>query len=133
MLIFARFAAATSWQFGSGLEVWAAENLPHVQLLDADSHSDKAYLLQLSEAAASAPVFALWLKSENSTAPVGALAPLLETWLRHSGPKLLVLEGDHVQLERMGRAHSGAFCKGKTAEELKPQVLQFFQQLTPEA
>ena len=130
MLIFARFAEANSFAFGTGLESWVAAELPETQLLDLDSNSGRAYALQLAEAAAQAPAFVLWLKSDELNLPLGAMAGLLETWLRHPGPKLLVLEGEHAQTERMGMAQNKRFCKGKTAAELKPQVLKFFANIT---
>jgi hypothetical protein len=98
-----------------------------VAQFDCDAYSEEMLVTHLAESLRNAPAAALWIKAQGIM-PLGAAASLLETLLRHSGPKLLLLEGKHPTLERMGRrlAEVNAFRQSDESSELLRAAQEFF-------
>ncbi|WP_299759072.1 hypothetical protein [uncultured Pontibacter sp.] len=118
---------AVSTAFHQPVVKQVRQSMPAVSVLDLDAASDKLlqhYALRLLRESERAVVS---IKSDENTADLNSLMPLLEELFVEGKQRLILLQGQHPRLQRIFAARPHVDLKVVREEEVVPAVRQFLE------
>lgn len=128
MQAFLYYDLAVSTAFHQPVVEQVRQSMPAVSVLDLDAASDKLllhYALRLLRESERAVVS---IKSDENTADLSGLMPLLEELFEEGKQRLILLQGQHhPRLQRIFAARPHVAFKVVREEEVVPAVRQFLE------